>query len=88
MPDYTLEQKAAAFDTLWRTCGSGKGLLKTWVSRNISRPNCPLNEATFIRIPKYEFIILVEGDMYTFRDVLHHLANNYEDDIKCHVCNK
>jgi hypothetical protein len=74
MPDYTPEQKAAAFDALWNTCGLGQGLLKDYVSRNISRPGCPYNEATMLRVPRYEFTILAEGEMQRFRDVLHHLA--------------
>lgn len=74
MPDYTPEQKAAAFDALWETCGLGQGLLKDYVSRNISRPGCPDNEATILRVPRYEFTILAEGEMQRFRDVLHHLA--------------
>lgn len=74
MPDYTSEQKAAAFDALWETCGRGQGLLKDWVSRDISRPGCPPNEATVLRVPRYEFTILAEGEMRRFRDVLHHLA--------------
>ena len=74
MPDYTSEQKAAAFDELWDTCGLGQGLLKDWVSRDISRPGCPQNEATVRRVPRYTFEILAEGDMTRFRDVLHHLA--------------
>jgi len=74
MPDYTPEQKAAAFDALWDTCGLGFGLLKDFVSRNISRPGCPDNEATMQRVPRYEFTILAEGEMRRFRDVLHHLA--------------
>jgi hypothetical protein len=74
MPEYTDEQKAAAFDALWETCGLGQGLLKDWVSRDISRPGCPPNEATVRRVPRYTFEILAEGDMLRFRDVLHHLA--------------
>jgi hypothetical protein len=74
MPDYTPEQKAAAFDALWETCGLGQGLLKDYVSRNISRPGCPDNEATMLRVPRYEFTILAEGEMQRFRDVLRHLA--------------
>ena len=74
MPDYTPEQKAAAFDALWNTCGLGHGLLKDFVSRNISRPGCPDNEATLLRVPRYEFTIFAEGEMPRFRDVLHHLA--------------
>jgi hypothetical protein len=74
MPDYTPEQKAAAFDALWDTCGLGQGLLKDYVSRNISRPGCPDNEATMLRVPRYEFTIMAEGEMQRFRDVLHHLA--------------
>lgn len=75
MPDYTPEQKAAAFDALWETCGLGQGLLKDYVSRNISRPGCPDNEATLLRVPRYEFALMAEGDgMQRFRDVLHYLA--------------
>jgi hypothetical protein len=74
MPDYTPEQKAAAFDALWTTCGLGQGLLKDYVSRNISRPGAPENEATLLRVPRYEFTVLAEGEMQRFRDVLHHLA--------------
>lgn len=74
MPDYTPEQKAAAFDALWQTCALGPGVLKDYVDRNISRPGCPPNEATILRVPRYSFEILVEGDMTRFRDVLHHLA--------------
>jgi hypothetical protein len=65
MPNYTLEQKAAAFDLLWESCGAGRG---------ISRPGCPPNEATILRVPVYEFQIFVEGDMPLFRDALHYLA--------------
>jgi hypothetical protein len=78
MPDYTPEQKAAAFDALWETCGLGQGLLKDWVSRDISRPGCPDNEATLLRVPRYEFTILAEGEMQRFRDVMHHLATRIQ----------
>jgi hypothetical protein len=75
MPDYTPAQKAAAFDALWDTCGLGQGLLKDYVSRNISRPGCPDNEATILRVPRYEFTLLAEGEgMHRFRDVLHYLV--------------
>ena len=75
MPEYTDKQKAAAFDALWENCGLGQGLLKDWVSRDISRPGCPPNEATVRRVPRYTFEILAEGGgMQRFRDVLHHLA--------------
>ena len=75
MPEYTPEQKAAAFDALWETCGLGMGVLKDYVSRNISRPGCPPNEATILRVPRYEFTVLAEGEgMQRFRDVLHHLV--------------
>jgi hypothetical protein len=74
MPDYTPEEKAAAFDALWETCGRGQGRLKDYISRYSSRPEGPLNEATILRTPRYSFEILAEGDMPTFRDVLHHLA--------------
>ena len=72
MPDYTPDQKAAAFDALWETCGLGRGLLRDWVGRPVSRA---AKEATFIRVPRYTFEILAEGEgMQRFRDVLHHLA--------------
>lgn len=74
MPDYTAEQKAAAFDALWTTGGLGPGLLKTFVSRSVSRPGCPPNEAVVVRVPQYSFEILAEGEFARFRDVLHHLA--------------
>ncbi len=74
MPEYTAEQKSAAFDALWETCGLGLGALKDFVTRDISRPGCPPNEATILRVPRYEFIVLAEGEMQRFRDVLHHLA--------------
>jgi coenzyme F420-reducing hydrogenase gamma subunit len=74
MPNYTLEQKAAAFDLLWESCGAGRGMLNGYVSRDISRPGCPPNEATILRVPVYEFQIFVEGDMPLFRDALHYLA--------------
>jgi coenzyme F420-reducing hydrogenase gamma subunit len=74
MPDYTPEQKEAAFDALWKTCGLGRGILKDWISRDISRPGCPPNEATIVRVPRYSFEIVAEGEMQLFRDVLHHLA--------------
>ena len=77
MPDYTPEQKAAAFDALWETCGLGLGVLKDYVSRDISRPGCPPNEATIRRVPRYEFTVLAEGHgMQRFRDVLHHLVTH------------
>ena len=65
VPEYTDDQKAAAFDALWETCGRGQGLLKDWVSRDISRPGCPPNEATVRRVPRYTFEILAEGDYAT-----------------------
>lgn len=72
MPDYTPEQKAAAFDALWETCGLGQGLLRDWVDRPVIRA---AKEATFRRVPRYTFEILAEGEgMQRFRDVLHHLA--------------
>jgi hypothetical protein len=77
MPDYTPEQKAAAFDALWETCGLGLGVLKDFVSRGISRPSCPPNEATIRRVPRYEFTVMAEGEgMHRFRDVLHHLVTH------------
>ena len=76
MPEYTLEQKAAAFDHLWNNCGSARGILFDWTTRDISRPGCPPNEATVIRIPRYKYIIAYEGDSYMFRDVLHKLATS------------
>jgi hypothetical protein len=83
MPDYTAEQKAAAFDALWQTCGLGMGSLKDWVHRDISRPGCPPNEATIMRVPRYSFELLAEGeDMHRFRDVLHHLATRLANQEK------
>jgi coenzyme F420-reducing hydrogenase gamma subunit len=79
MPDYTDQQKVAAFDALWETCGLGRGVLKHYISRDISRPGCPPNEATVLRVPCYAFEILAEGDMQQFRDVLHHLATRIKD---------
>ena len=76
MPDYTLEQKAAAFDHLWNNCGSSGCMLYDYVTRDISRPGCPPNEATVIRIPRYKFTIIYEGDCYNFKDVLHKLATS------------
>jgi hypothetical protein len=74
-PDYTAEQKAAAFDALRLTCGHVPGVLRGYASRDISRPGCPPNEATILRVPRYEFTMVAEGEgMQRFRDVLHHLA--------------
>lgn len=74
MNNYTLEQKAAAFDKLLNSCGMANGKLYTYKSREISRPGCPPNEATMIQIPVYKFTIMYEGDCYNFKDVLHKLA--------------
>ena len=75
MNHLTDEQKVAAFNALWETCGLGQGLLKDWVDRDISRPGCPPNEATVLRVPRFSFEILAEGEgLQRFRDVLHHLA--------------
>ena len=72
MPDYTADQKAAAFDALWETCGLGQGMLRDYVDRPVSRA---AQEATFRRVPRYTFEIMAEGEgMQRFRDVLHHLA--------------
>jgi hypothetical protein len=82
MPEYTPEQKAAAFDALWHSCGLGRGLLKDYVSRNISRPGCPPNEAKILRVPRYTFEIIAVGEMRHFRDVLHHLATRVTTDAR------
>lgn len=74
MPDYTPEQKAAAFDALWETCGSAPGTLRDYVTRDTSRPGCPPNEAVLVRVSRYEFTLVCEGDVTRFRHVLHHLA--------------
>lgn len=71
MPDYTLEQKAAAFDALWSNCGNAPGELLDYVSRQVDRA---ANEVTMVRVPRYRFEVLAEGEMHRFRDVLHHLA--------------
>jgi hypothetical protein len=77
MPEYTLEQKAKAFDSLWETCGLCRGMLKDYVDRPVSRA---AREATFLRVPRYTFEILAEGEgMQRFRDVLHHLATREEE---------
>jgi hypothetical protein len=72
MPEYTTEQKAAAFDALWENCGLSPGVLRDYVDRPVSRA---ANEATFLRVPRYSFELMAEGEgMHRFRDVLHHLA--------------
>ena len=76
-PEYTLEQKAAAFDALWKNCGPGRGVLRDYVRRPISRT---AKEAAFLRVPRYAFELLAEGDgMQQFSDVLHHLATRNGD---------
>lgn len=71
-PDYTPEQKAAAFDALWEHCGPGRGVLNDWVDLPVSRA---AHEATFRRVPRYKFEIMACGEgMLSFRDVLHHMA--------------
>jgi hypothetical protein len=47
--------------------GTGRGVFT-------GRPGCPPNEATILRVPRYEFTLLAEGEgMHQFRDVLHYL---------------
>lgn len=76
MPEYTLAQKAAAFDALWETCGLGQGVLLDYVDRPVNRA---AHEATFHRVPRYAFEVLAEGEgMQRFRDVLHHLATRIQ----------
>jgi len=76
MNNYTLKQKADAFDKLWNNCGLGRGILHYWANKDISRPGCPPNEATILRVPVYEFRIMFEGDCNNFKDVLHKLATS------------
>lgn len=76
MNQYTLEQKAAAFDALWDNCGKQRGELWDYKHVNISRPGCPDNEAVFVRIARYVFKIMSEGESLVFRDVLHSLATD------------
>lgn len=73
MDHLTTEQKAQAFDLLWKACGPQRGELLRFKDVEISRPGAPPNEAVFKRIPSYVFKI-VGDDLPTFADVLHHLA--------------
>ena len=71
MPSYTIEQKAAAFDSLWENCGHAHGTLKDWIDHPVNRA---AHEATFLRVPRYSFEVVAEGEIHCFYDVLHHLA--------------
>lgn len=73
MPDYTLEQKAAAFDALWLRCGPGKGVFIDYKLREVRRGE---HDATFERIPRFSFEIVFTGQVDTLKDVLHYLATN------------
>lgn len=75
MPDYTMEQKAAAFDELWRTCGNGRGVLDRWKERVVTWDT---TSSTHERYPVYQFTIMYSGHADTFKDVLHHLATKKE----------
>lgn len=68
---YTTEEKAQAFDALWDACGGGTGMLLDWATREVSRA---AHEVTLIRVPRYRYEIIAEGEMTQFYDVLHHLA--------------
>lgn len=74
MPLYTLEEKAQAFDLLWKNCGNGRGKLITYKNVLLSRPQYSYNQEKFIRIPVYSFDIWYNGECSSFKDVLHSLA--------------
>ena len=71
MPDYTIEQKAAAFDKLWEQCGNGAGELITYktVIKSVGR-----NNSIAERVPVFEFKLRYNGNVYKFKDILHNLA--------------
>lgn len=77
MPDYSIEEKAAAFDLLWETCGKGRPEFYKWrdyVPPPPSSPKKMLAELAITRVPVYHFTIAFDGECDSFADVLHHLA--------------
>lgn len=77
MPDYTLEQKAKAFDLLWNNCGNIRAEFQKYSSHfDSSYELNPRNTAIIRRIPQYTFTLWYSGNVSTFRDVLHNSIIN------------
>lgn len=77
MPNYTLEQKAKAFDTLWKTCGKGLPTDFYWKEHSFDASNeiTGAAERRIVRVPHYRFTIGYSGlHVDEFADVLHDLA--------------
>lgn len=72
MPNYTLEEKARAFDALWRGCSDGGGEFIEYKMGSIRRVD--RNESAVERIPVHEFRIRFPGYVDTFGDVLRELT--------------
>lgn len=71
-PNYTTEEKAAAFDLMWETLGSGTPCFSHYIAKNVD--DQILNYSGIVRherVPVYEFSIKFAGDCNSFRDVLH-----------------
>lgn len=66
-PQYTIEEKAAAFDMLWETLGSGEPIFLHYIAKYKKDQNSIEREM----IPVFEFSIRFVGDCYSFKDVLH-----------------
>ena len=76
MPDYSLEQKAKAFDMLWKTCGKALPIDFCWKEHHFDTSNeiTGVAERRITRVPHYQFAIWCVGDCHEFADVLHRLA--------------
>lgn len=75
MPEYTMEQKAAAFDQLWEHCGHGHPVFHKWkIKPEPFRPSLERMTEVAIRIPVMHFTIAFDGNVDRFADVLHYLA--------------
>ena len=68
MPEYSLEEKARAFDALWEQCGKGRGVLVDYKYLPTDRKD------TFRRVPRYSFEVVALGQSHCLCDVLHQLA--------------
>lgn len=67
IPDFTTEEKAAAFDLLWASCHKGRVEFSHYIPK-------ARDERTFERIPVFYAKIFHTGQVDTFGDVLYSLV--------------